>query len=73
MYHINIYPYNFIYLESIMIHLGTCLQILIGDQMMKRYTDGDDEEDDDILSDEQIFDALRDANHCFKESLKSAR
>ena len=57
------------YLESVMIHLGTCLQILIGDQMMKRYT-GDD---DDILSNEQIFDALRDANHCFKEAFKSAR
>ena len=57
------------YLESVMIHLGTCLQILIGDQMMKRYM-GDD---DDILSNEQILDALKDANHCFKEALKSAR
>ena len=56
-----------------MIHLGTCLQILIGDQMMKRYTGVEDEDDDDILSDEQIFDALRDANHCFKEAIKSAR
>ena len=56
-----------------MIHLGTCLQILIGDQMMKRYTDDDDEDNDGIMSDEQIFGALRDANHCFKEALKSAR
>ena len=54
-----------------MIHLGTCLQILIGDQMMKRYTDDDD--NDGMLSDEQILDALRDANHCFKEAFKSAR
>ena len=61
------------YLESVMIHLGTCLQILIGDQMMKRYTDDDDEYDDDVLSDGQIFDALRDATHCFREALKSAK
>ena len=59
------------YLESVMIHLGTCLQILIGDQMMKRYTD--DDEDDYILSDGQIFEVLRDANHCFKEAFKHAR
>ena len=59
------------YLESVLIHFGTYLQILIGDQMMKRYTD--DDEDDYILSDGQIFEALRDANHCFKEAFKHAR
>ena len=63
--------------ESVLIHLGTCLQILVGDQMMKRYTadedvDEDDDEDDDTLSDEQIFAAFRDANVCFKDALTSA-
>ena len=67
---VKIFFPNVYFLESILIHLGTCLQILIGDQMMKRYTGDDD--DDDILSDAYIIDATQDANRCFQKALKSA-
>ena len=69
-FNITIFFPNEYILESILIHLGTCLQILIGDQMMKRYTGEDD--DDDILSDEYIIEAIQDANNCFQKALKSA-
>jgi len=60
-----------IHRESILIHLGTCLQILVGNEMMKRYST-DESDDDETLSDQQIFAALRDSNLCFKQALASA-
>ena len=53
-----------------MVHLGTCLQILIGDQMMKIYA-GDDV-DNDILSVDYIHEALMDARYYFEMALKSS-
>eukprot|EP00092_Neocalanus_flemingeri_P005603 GFUD01006035.1.p1 GENE.GFUD01006035.1~~GFUD01006035.1.p1 ORF type:complete len:489 (-),score=162.34 GFUD01006035.1:66-1532(-) len=55
--------------ESILIHLGTCLQILVGNEMMRIYSGADD---DETLSDQEIFAAFRDANICFKQALASA-
>jgi len=55
--------------ESILIHLGTCIQILIGDQMMKIYANDDSEE---ILSDEYILESIHYAKHLFEMALKSS-
>ena len=52
-----------------MIHLGTCIQILIGDQMMKIYANDDSEE---ILSDEYIVESIHYAKHLFEMALKSS-
>ena len=54
-----------------MIHLGTCIQILIGDQMMKIYATAPADDDDEILSDTYILESIYNAREFFEMALQS--
>jgi len=56
-----------IFRESILVNLGTSLQLMLTEEIVRRQT-----EDDEFLEDAQVYAAFRDAQFCFKEARLAA-